>query len=102
MKATTVTRFQGKRSDYALQLAQAALAIAKANHYLVGYSSCIRDTSFDDWSDARQILIDAELHACKRGPRDCRDTRAAKELFGRALRVVTLECMRQHRVDLSA
>lgn len=92
-----LTLFAGKRSQHALHLAQAALAIATANHYLVGYSADAVNSSLDDWQDARQILIEAEI---AQGPKP--RTRSKLTTFDRAFRVLTLECMRQHRVDLSA
>lgn len=48
------------------QIARAALAIARANHYLVGFEPSTTDgLSADDLADAKQILINRENAAAE-------------------------------------
>lgn len=47
-------------------LVTAALKIAATNHYMVGFAADTTDgVSFDDLSDAKQLLIDMELQDAK-------------------------------------
>ena len=58
MKKILDSRF----STTAVSLANAAMAIAKCNHYMVGFDSeATEGVSLDDIRDAKRILVDHEL-----------------------------------------
>ena len=72
------------------QIASAALRIAAANHYLVGFDSeTARDLSFDDLSDAKQILINIENADTKR-----------QHKYALAFDILAMYCRRVHHCDL--
>lgn len=77
-------------------LASAALKIAEVNHYMVGFDAGQTETiSFDDFSDANQILIETEIqHKTNGRPRN-------NAQFDRAFMVLDLLCFHQHRAHLS-
>ena len=71
----------------AKHLAKACQKIAQANHYMVGLDAAwTAGISYDDFSDARRILVDAEVS---------RPSRAA----ALALDVLAMACKAQHRTE---
>lgn len=85
------------------QLAEAALKIAAANHYLIGFDlmGAARDVSFDDWSDAYQRLITIE-NGLERPERDYSSSqRRYRKTVELAFYVLNMACYAQHRVHLN-
>lgn len=86
------------RSTTAKQLADAALHIATANHYMVGFHPVQTfGISLADFQDAYQILIDVENKVLRRRMLSA-DTRRKYDL---AFEVLAQECKRVHKYDLS-
>jgi hypothetical protein len=75
----------------ASSLARAALKIANANHYMVGFNvDSTAEISFEDFSDAHRLLVDMELRNAKRQHR-----------YDIAFTVLGELCFKQHRTHLS-
>lgn len=72
------------------QIADASLAIARANHYLVGFETATwaQQMSFDDCHEAMQLLITRENAATERSH--------AKRHCGLAIEVLASYVMRVH------
>lgn len=78
-------------SPVSVALMTAALKIASANHYMVGFdASSTEGLSFDDISDANQLLIDTENTDTKQ-----------QHKYDRAFMVLDALCFRLHRAHLS-
>ena len=76
------------------RLADAALKIARANHYLVGFDpETTAGISFDDWSDAYQELITRENASTY--------PLVPRTRLNLAFAVLSTACYRQHRTHLS-
>ncbi len=82
-----------KPTTIAERLALAAMKIAQVNHYMVGFNAVeIDGISFDDYSDAHQILVDRELRLLDKGSKS--------RIIDLAFRVLSDACYRQHHVNL--
>jgi hypothetical protein len=74
----------------AQHLAAAALKIAAANHYMVGFDEgSTADISFDDFTDAHTILVETENQDTKH-----------QHAYERAFMVLDLLCFARHRTHL--
>jgi hypothetical protein len=90
-------------STAATHIAHAAMRIARANHYMVGFEpTTTANVSWDDWHDAHQLLIEFELEALRRadarGARNV-DIATIQRLHGRAFAVLADACRRQHNCE---
>lgn len=86
-------------STTARHLSDAALAIAKANHYMVGFDpDTTAGLSFDECSDAHTLLVDREnmMSAALQGMELAR----MHLLYNRAFAVLDVLCFRLHRTHL--
>lgn len=79
--------------SFAQQIADASIAIARANHYLVGFDlvGMAEGISFDDYSDAHRVLVDMEL--ASQAP-------LKAQLFDRAFSALNDACYKTHKVHL--
>lgn len=75
------------------RLADASIKIARANHYFVGFDPATTDgISYDDYTDAYQILITRE-NADKQ-------TVKRQQFYDLAMGVLGSACYRQHHTRL--
>ncbi len=81
------------------QLADAAIKIATANHYLIGFDpDTCRDVSFDDLSEAKQELITRESALPVEDGTSA--NRAKRRRIDLAFRVLDTLCYRVHGMHL--
>lgn len=73
-------------------LLKAVQAIARANHYMVGFDrGWVATISFDDFSDVHRALVDMENATPAYGPRAA--------YLNRCFGVLATECKRQHNTE---